>query len=232
MSEAATPAATPAKENGGTPPTPPAATPANPQAEKVTLTKEEHDQLQRDAARARQNQRKADLYDRTVGSGKKGHFSPESQTPATPPSKEELEERAAEEDRKAEKGIIRLAVDPKYRDLLDADPTLRGMMTNNPLAVLPLFANDALDAEDAIALVTEELDKRLATFKKPATDGGGNPPKDEKKPQDTTPPAGAPNPSGTVPDEEYEAAKKNPNTERAVAGMIKVGLKKLGGSKQ
>ena len=117
-------AATPAENKGGTPPTPPAATPApavpgtTPLAaaadEGLVLTfktKEEKEQYERDVARARSNQSKADRYDRLVGSGKvSGHFKPT--IPATPPSKEEQEEAAAVEDRKAEKGLMGLALDP------------------------------------------------------------------------------------------------------------------------
>jgi hypothetical protein len=36
-------------------------------------------------------------------------------------------------------------------------------------------------------------------------------------------------PGATTPDAEYEEAKKQPNTESAIAAMVKVGLKKLGG---
>lgn len=243
MSEAATPAATPEKEeNGGTPPATPAATPApasetpaatppaTPAAtpgETVTLSKAEHDQLARDAARARRLQKQADRGRVT------GHFTPESQAPATPPSKEELAEKARAEDEKAERGLTRLALDPKFRPLLDADPTLREMLTNNPLAVLPIYANDALDAEDALELVTEAFQKRLDGLKKPETPA----PADDKNPDGTpktpvtppAPPGGGVNVQTDLPNKAAEEALKNPNTERAVAGSISERLKAMGG---
>lgn len=219
------PAATPAAE------TPAATPPATPPApEGVTLTfksKEEKEQFERDAARARSNQSKADRYDRLVGSGRvKGHFSPESQAPVTPPSKEELAEKAKEEDAKAERGLIQLALDPKYRELLDSDPTLREMITKNPLALLPSLAPDAIDAEDAISLVTEALDKRASGLKKPET-----PPATPAAPATppATPPAGGVNVDQPLPNKAAEEALKHPNTERAVAGSIKERLKAMGG---
>lgn len=227
MSDAATPVGQPS----GTPPAAPAATPAPAQPETVTLSKEEADQLKRDAARASANQSKADRYDRLVGSGRVSGFKPSA--PAAPQSDAEKEEAAAAEDRKAEKGLMGLALDPAYREALDADPTLRTLLTQNPLSVLPMFAPDALDAEDAIALVKEKLSAKAAEIKAKA----GTPPAPANPPAapDTppaTPPAGGVNPPGaTTPDAEYEAARKLPNTESAIAGMVKQGLKKLGGKK-
>lgn len=236
MSDAATPAATPS----GTPPTPPAATPAPAPAtppaaqanEGLTLTfktKEEREQLERDAARARSNQSKADRYDRLVGSGKiTGHFKPT--TPATPPSKEEQDEAAAVEDRKAEKGLMGLALDPAYREVLDADPTLRSLLTTNPLSILPTYAPDALDAEDALAFVKEKLSAKAAEIKaKGGTPPPATPPATPATPPVTPPPGGVNPPGATTPDADYEAARKLPNTEHAIAGMVKSGLKKLGG---
>lgn len=222
-------AATPAENKEPNTPTPPAATPAAPAAtpqapanEGLVLTfktKEEKEQFERDAARARSNQSKADRYDRIVGKG--GHFTPQSQAPVTPPSAEELAEKARQEDQKAERGLIGLAVDPKYRELLDSDPTLREMLTKNPLALLPSLAPDALDAEDAISLVAEALGKRAEGLKKPETPPVVTPP--------ATPPAGGVNPQTDLPNKEAEEALKNPNTEHAVAGSLKARLKGMGG---
>ena len=222
-------AATPAVPNGGTPPAAPAATPAATPPEQVTLPKEEADQLKRDAARASANQSKADRYDRLVGSGKiTGHFKPT--VPATPPSKEEQEEAAATEDRKAEKGLMGLALDPAYRDVLDADPTLRSLLTTNPLSILPTYAPDALDAEDAVSLVKEKLSAKATELKAKVTPPATPPVTVTPATPSATPPAGGVNPPGaTTPDADYEAARKLPNTEHAIAGMVKQGLKKLGG---
>lgn len=215
-------AATPAENKGGTPPASLAATPAataNAGAatpETVTLTKEAHDQLLRDQARAASNQRKADLWDRTNGGKGNSHFKP--QTPVTPPTPEEQVASGAVEDRKAERGLLALAADPALREVLDADPTLRSLLTENPLAVLPIYAKDALDADDAVTLVKEALLKKV----KPATPATPTP---ATPVIPATPPTGGVNPSDQPVNEEVEAARKNPNTERAIAGMIGAKLK-------
>lgn len=91
-------------------------------------------------------------------------------TPATPAAGDG-DGDGADEDVKASQGIMRLAMKPEYREVLDADPTLRTMFERNPLGVLPLFANDALDAEDALGLIEEELKTRATKIaeKKTAT---------------------------------------------------------------
>lgn len=194
------------------PATPPAATPVAPAPATVTLTKEQHDQLVRDSARAAGNQRKADLYDQKFSKKGQGHFQPTA--PATPPTKEEMEAHASEEDKKAERGLMAIAADPAFREVLDADPTLRDLLLKNPLAVLPVFANDAVDAEDAISLVKDALNGRKKAPASPA-----NPATPPVTPP--APPAGGVNPPGDqATNEAVEAAKKNPNTERAIGGMI------------
>lgn len=199
----------------------------------VTLSKEEHAQLQKDASRARSNQSKADRYDRLSKAGRISQFNNPAPAGGESSDDDERAEAAVAEDRKAEKGLMALAADPAYREALDTDPTLRQMLTTNPLSILPMFAPDALDAEDAISLVKEELSKRNETAKNAKQPPKPNdPPADDKKKDDkgSTPPAGGVNPpSGTTPDAEYEDARKNPNTESAISGMIKVGLKRQGG---
>lgn len=222
-------AATPAENNGGTPPASPAATPApaaatppaDKQPEKVTLTKEEHDQLVKDAARAASAQSSADRYKGILqknGLLGNGHFK--GSNPATPPTPEELQAAGAEEDRKAERGLMGIALDPIYREVLDKDPTLRNLLTVNPLAVLPILAPEALDADDALALVKEELNKRKTPVTPPATPA--TPPADNP-----TPPAGGVNPADKPINEEVELARKNPNTEQAVAGMIGANMRAM-----
>jgi hypothetical protein len=179
----------------------------------VTLSKEEYDKIARDAARARANQSKADRYDAIARGG--AHFK--TPAPAEPPTQEELDARAAAEDRKASAGLMQVAADPAFRAALDADPTLRDMLLKNPLAVLPMLAPEALDADDAIALVKEALVARTPKPPTPATPPATPP----------TPPAGGVNPDSTQVDAEYEAARKIPNTESAIANMVKVGIKKL-----
>lgn len=201
----ATPPATPAT------PAPAPATPVAPAAteETVTLTKEQHDQLARDAARAASMQRKADLYDRHFGNSG-SHFKTPAQV--TPPTEEEKRVQADAEDKKAERGILAIAADPAFREVLDADPTLRNLMVSNPLAVLPMLANDALDAEDAMSLIKEELGKRKPA---PAT-----PPAPAPAPTEVPKPGAITTPTDQTVDEAVETARKNPNTEHAIAGMI------------
>lgn len=235
MTDAATPAATtppeetpPVEPKTETPPVTPAATPATSEPEKVTLDKEAHDQLVKDAARASSAQSTADRYGNILKKhgllGGSGHFK--SSPPTTPPSEEEAQAVGAEEDRKAERGLIALALDPIHREVLDKDSTLRDMLTKNPLAVLPMYAADALDADDAVSLVKEMLIKRKADTPPanptPATSPATTP---------ETPPTGAVNPNDNPVNEEVEAAKKIPNTERAVAGMIGARLKVASGKK-
>ncbi len=219
MSEAATPTV----PQNGTPPAAPVATPANPQPEeKVTLDKKAHDQLVKDAARAGEAQSRADRYEGILkknGLIGGGHFRPAA--PATPPTQEEKEANASAEDRKAERGLMALALDPEYREIIDKDPTLRDVLSKNPLAILPIMAPEALDADDAISLVKEALGKRKSAAAAPAN-LPATPPVPATPP---APPAGGINPSDAPVNEEVEAARKLPNTERAVAGMIGARLK-------
>lgn len=230
MLDAATPAAE-QKPDGEKPveQKPDAAAPATPTydpAKQVVLTKEEEAQLRKDAARAAGSQRKADLFDRFSKGGAFG----QRQAPAEDASKAApAADSAAKEEAKAERGLTRLALDPEYREVLDADPTLRDMFASNPLGVLSVLAPDALDAEDAIGLVKEKLVERKAKLvKKPET-----PIADAAKPEaaDKVPPAGGVNAGGDAPNAEYEAAKKLPHAENAVAGMIGARFKALGGKK-
>ncbi len=210
-------AATPTVPANGSPTVTPVATPAV-EPEKVTLTKAEYDQLSKDASRAASSQRKAMLYDRITGGKAGGNFR--MPAPAAPaPTAEEAASAAAEEDRKAERGLMALALDPKYREVLDNDATLRDMLTKNPLAVLPILAPDALDAEDAISLVTEALGKRVKSATTPA-----KPPATAPAPS-SVPPAGGVNPQNAPANDDYEAARKIPKTESAIATMIAVKMK-------
>lgn len=249
MIDAATPA-----DKDGTPPVSPAATPANEGDKKpeeqgqnqgnatpdsVTLTKEEHDKLVADAAdvskaKARQgaSDRKAERLESLL-SRKGSHFK--SNSSDKKPSEEEIaeakDEQALEEDRKATQGIMGLALDPIYRAVFDADPTLRNLVTSNPLGVLPLLAPDAVDAEDAIQLVKDALQTRADVIKEDAEKNDKGKEGEEKPTGQTgeTPPQTGANIGGAQQEEaDVEAAKKNPNTEGAIANMVKLGIKKLG----
>ena len=211
-------AATPGAENNQKP-----VTPAN--AEQVTVSKEEFERLSREAARAAEAQSRADRIEAAQQRQEK-HFKG-APAPKNPPSAEEREAIGMEEDRKAERGLIGLALEPKYREILDADATLRTLFTQNPLGVLPVLAPKAFDAEDALTLVRQELDKRVADKKASLPEAKPAQPVDAPK----VPPSGGVNPSDTAVDAEYEDARKLPGTEQAVVGMIKAGLKRLGAGK-
>lgn len=218
MSDAATPAAAPAA---------PAATPAKPpESETVTLSKAEHEQLSRDAARAASAQSRADRLEKILGRSNGGSTfkEPTPAAKAPEPSEEDRRAQATQEDVKASRGLTSLAVDPTYREILDADPTLRDLLIKNPLAALPLLAPDALDAEDAIELVKAKLDERKSSLKKPASTT-----EPVKPTPAAAPPAGGVNATTEPVNEAYEAAKKLSNPESAIAGMVKAklsGLKK------
>lgn len=213
MSEPVTPVA---GENTPVAPAAPVApqVPAAGESETVTMPKSEADQLRRDAARASSAQSRADRLAKVAGRTT-GRFGTVPAAPAAP-SAEEAEARNIEEDRKVERGLTGIALDPKYRDVLDSDPTLRNLLTQNPLAVLPMMASEALDAEDALELVREQLDQRLEARKSAAPVAPTVP---------AAPPTGPINAKDQSQNEELEQVRKDPNTERAIAGMIKIGLR-------
>lgn len=232
---AATPGSQPATPVAEAPAqTPPVAeTPATPaqsqQGETVSLTKEEHEQLLKDAARASEAQSRADRFEKALkraGGKDKPRFGGESKSnPAD--SAEDKEAAGIEEDRKAEKGLMAIAIDPRFRPVFDNDRTLRELLASNPLGVLPLLAPDAVDAADAIDLITDALEARLEELNKVSDNAKPTPPATEPKPAATTvtpPPGGVNAPGATTPNTAYENAQKDPSTERGIAGMIKAKL--------
>ena len=191
----------------------------------VTLTPEEHAKLLKDVEDARNLQSQADARSARLQAALTGKGGSRFTAPGATvvvPTDAEKQDYAAQEDLKAAQGLQRLALDPTYRAALDADPTLRGLFQNNPLAVLPLLAPAAYDAEDALTLVKQALAEKVSKAATVATV------KPEEKPV-VVAPATVVAPSAPILDEEYEAAKKIPSTESALISMIGIGLKKLGG---
>ena len=191
----------------------------------ITLTKSEHEALIAKGAEvetARNLQAQADKksarLEKLLNRGGVHSFAKNTTTPPED-NGGDADEKGIVEDRKAEKGLVAIAMNPKYREIFDADSTLRNLLSTNPLGVLPLLAPDALDAEDALELVTEKLDALLAKSKPPVVAPPVVTP--------PTPPVGAANPSNVELDSKYEEAKKIPNTENALANMIKVGMSKM-----
>jgi len=191
--------------------------PAAPEGETVTIKKTDFDamtgrQSTLDKQEARINRKLAKL-----GGG--SHFGGQPVQPAPAPAPAPAgDDDGSAEDRKAVDGLRALALKPEFREVLDAEPTLRELFVSNPLALLPIIAPDAFDAEDAIGLVTEELERRAALIKPaPAAPAAPAPV--------VVPPAGVVNLSdGAVGEEakedpEYQAAVK-PGTVRGVAHGI------------
>lgn len=208
----------------------PPATPAATEKKDVTLSHEAHEALVKkaadvDTARSLQAQadKKAARLEKILNDGKgAGSFIKKTTTPpAGEAPKAGDDDQGIIEDQKAKDGLLALAIDPAFREVLDADSTLRDLFMRNPLAVLPILAPDALDAEDALDLVKEKLNERLTAIK------AKNTPPEKKPDTPPTPPAGAGNPTTAELDTKYAEAKKNPNTESALKDMIGIGLKKL-----
>lgn len=222
MSEVVTPAADPQNPAPAAPPTP-----AEPSKDDtVTLPKAELEQLKRDAARAAAAQSKADRLTRQLG-GQTGF----RQTPVAPVPTERTDEQVAIEERKAERGLINLALDPNYRELLDKNPDLRDMLTKNPLGALPILAPEALDAEDAIALVKEQLDLRASSIKESSAKAAPAPSPAAPAAPVAPKPGATDAPSQKDIDTRVEEARKLPNAESAVAGMISAKLPRQYGTK-
>lgn len=97
---------------------------------------------------------------------------------------------------KAERLMVQKAYsDPKYRAVVDADPTLKRLLETNPLALV----NDPVDAQDAADQLEELLDERVSTDTPPspttkptAPTGQEAPPSTQKTEGEFTP--GATNP--------------------------------------
>lgn len=140
--------------------TPPAPAPAE---ETVTVKKSDWD---RQVGRQSALDRKEKLLERREKALARGEvFSFKQQAPAAPaqgasPAGDDEPGVATSEDLKAERMLIRLSASPEYREVLDADPTFRDLLSQNPLSLLPIYASDAIDAEDAVELMKEELNRR------------------------------------------------------------------------
>ena len=177
----------------------------------VTLSATEVEQLRRDSARAAKAQSELDRYKREHGI-ESGRFARAAVPAPVPPTVEELSQQAASEDRKAERGLVAIALDPSFREVFDKDATLRDLFAKNPLGVLDILAPEALDADDAITLVKEALNARKTPAKAVVTPAPVVPP---------TPPVVSTPAMGTV-DERIAEAKKIPGTQQAIAAMIKI----------
>lgn len=128
--------------------------------------KEAADRKWRDEHKLRVNAEKR-LKDLAGGDGA---GAPAAGGAVTPDSNEEEIERL-----NAEKGVANLIMlNPKYQELLQKDPTLREVISDNPLSLI----REYIDADDAIDQIQKKLDKRLqdSSANPPAPAPGAQPP--------------------------------------------------------
>lgn len=206
----------------------PAAPQAAPEGETVIVKKTDYEAMKgRQSALDKKEERLA-RREKALARGGSFNFGKTPDTPApaaAAPSGDEADGSA--EDRKAERGLLNLALKPEYRAALDASPDFRDLLTKNPLALLPVYASDAFDAEDAISLITEELERRAAATKAAAPAAPAAPAVVE------VPPAGVVNLSdGSVAtegmkDQEYKDVTKG-GTVKGIAAGIKHRLQSVG----
>lgn len=186
-----------------------AATPAT-AAEQVTLSKAEHDQLLTQAARAAEAQSRADRLTLQLRSQRGSTLPDPKETPQVDRT------NGAEEDAKAERELLRLASDPELRTVLDADTTLRDLIRKNPIALVPIYAPDAIDAEDAVSQVRARLLERKPKETPKAPD-----PVDQSL---TVPPVGGVNTPERGVESAIDTARKNPDAMGAALGMLNAKL--------
>lgn len=219
----ATPGATPAPPSNGIPPAPGAPNPALSNGaipETVTLTKEEHEKLlsekARAEARAAEAQSRADKLSKSAGAPGKtllGKAIPQ-------PSAEELEAASSAEYQKALREVSLVSTDPEFREVLDSDQTLRTLMALNPEVVMQMYAPDAVDAQDVRTSLRTELSTRLEKIRQSKAPAPAPAPP-------TTPPTPNPNPApnpGGQPNSKQQAmdnARGITNAEDRMAAMIK-----------
>jgi len=143
---------------------------AQPNEEKVTLTKSEHDQLKDKADRtdrAESLQAQADKRSKRSKSelrrtqAKLRVTRPKSDDTDAGDSADLADVEQAQMETEATKGIMQLGFDPKYQTLLQNDTTLRTFLSENPLT---LVKGEVMDSEEAIEQVRDYLDDRVDTM--------------------------------------------------------------------
>lgn len=114
----------------------------------VTLSKEQHDTLQRQAAQASEAQKRADIL----------------QKQADRNSKRKVENPAFEQTEVVEvksRLANKLLTDSTYSDLLRNDAILARVLTRDPLSLLD--SDEFIDVDDAVNQVLDFLDKQVLT---------------------------------------------------------------------
>lgn len=100
------------------------------------------------------------------------------------------EDSDVEERRNADTKVSRLLLDPKYRPLMDKDPSLLQSLIRQPL----LYVDDFIDAEDALDQTRDMLDERLSQL--PPAEKPAEEKKDEEEKDTPAFSAGSPNVRG------------------------------------
>lgn len=187
------PPATPPAPSPAAPATPPQPTPP---AQVITLSKEDHDKLQRQAAQASTAQ-----HDKDVLQNKLDAMSRRKVAPLPP-----LEAQAVA----TVKSQVASAViaNPKYAPLLQKNPLLAKVLAKNPLGLLD--KDEFLDEEDATNQVLDFLDAEIVKLGDPAAPAAPNPAPAAPAPKEANP-GGDSEPTATP----TEKAKKEAEEARA-----------------
>jgi len=151
-------------------------------------------ELEKEKARLAKARRKAKLAKERVFSFEEPEEEPE-------PTEDELALITEKETLKVEKGVLGILKSDEYSKLLEADPTLREILENNPLG-LPVFKELPIDAEDALYKIEEYLSERAA--KLPVDESG------KKEPE--TPPAPEAGPTNPPTDVQQKVEEKKEKT--------------------
>lgn len=191
MAGESTPGNTPAAENTGTPPVGEQTPSQIKQEENITLSKKEHDELQRKAAMTSEAQSRADILEKQFGRKSKRKVE-EPQTFETTEISE-VKRRVTTE----------ILTNADYQKLTQSNPELARLLTKNPLDLLD--TNEFVDVDDAFNQVMDYLDNRVLGSGQPV-----EPPKKEEPVTSATPSSGA-NPPGSASaiDVEAKAAEED-----------------------
>lgn len=159
--------------------------------ETVTLSKADHEKLQGDLKQARDLQSQSDKARRAAerkarileSRAKGGAENGDGQT--ADPAPVDLEYTDTEKQQimgQAEKGVLQLLVgNDQYREVLNNDPTLKDIISKNPLALITEY----IDAEDAVEQIKEMLDGRVASSDTQDGKGANNEQGDGQSPSET-----------------------------------------------
>lgn len=200
--------------NAGTPPAANGTPSQSGNEENVTLSKIEHDKLQKQAAQASEAQSRADIAERKLN--RSGSRKVEEPTAFEP----------AEMNQIRSKVTATLLTNADYRELIGKKPELARILAKDPTSLLD--SDTFADADDAISQVLDYLDEQVTSSKSSSA------PTTPATPPAVIPPAAAPanpNPTNGTPTKtpeqmSQEAFDKLPPMARIQAKIAgKVGVK-------